>query len=44
MLADHLDRPTIIAIDIGSLARYERPMPVMNSYDQLLSDAAEVTA
>ena len=46
ILAGHLDRPTIAAIDIGSLARYERPMPLMNSYDQLLSHpaVAEVTA
>jgi transposase len=44
MLAGDLDRPAVVAIDIGSLARYERPMPLMNSYDQLLSHAAEVTA
>jgi len=44
MLASHLDRPTVVPIDIGSLARYERPMPVMHSYDQLLSQAVEVTA
>jgi len=44
MLADHLDRPAVAVVDIGSLARYERPMPVMNSYDQLLSHAVEVTA
>ena len=44
MLAGHLDRPTVAAVDIGSLARYEPPMPVMNSYDQLLNHAVEVTA
>jgi transposase len=44
MLAGRLDRPAVAAVDIGSLARYERPMPVMNSYDQLLSHATEVTA
>ena len=44
MLAGHLDRPTVVPIDIGSLARYERPMPVMHSYDQLLGQAVEVTA
>jgi transposase len=44
MLSDHLDRPTVAAVDVGSLARYERPMPVMNSYDQLLNHAVEVTA
>ena len=37
MLPGHLDRPMVAAIDIGSLARYERPMPVMSGYDQLLS-------
>ncbi len=31
MLAGHLDRPAVVAIDIGSLARYERLMPLMNS-------------
>lgn len=46
MLAGQCDRPTVAAIDIGHLARYERPMPVMSSYDQLLSHAgvSEVTA
>jgi len=44
MLAGHLDRPTVMSVDIGPLARYERPMPVMTSYDQLLSHSAEVTA
>lgn len=46
MVAGDLDRPRVAAVDIGALARYERPMPVMNSYDQLLGQAAagEVTA
>ena len=46
MVAGDLDRPRVAAVDIGALARYERPMPVMNSYDQLLGHAAapEVTA
>ena len=46
MLPGHLDRPMVAAIDIGSLARYERPMPVMSGYDQLLSrtELAEVPA
>jgi transposase len=46
MVAGHLDRPAVAAIDIGSLVRYERPMPVMSSYDQLLSPhpVAEVLA
>jgi transposase len=37
MLHGQSDRPTVEAIDIGHLARYERPMPVMSGYDQLLS-------
>ena len=44
MLAGHLDRPSVVPIDIGALARYERPLPVMNSYDQLLRHTVEVTA
>jgi transposase len=44
MLAGHLDRPKSTAIDIGPLARYERPMPLMHSYDELLSHAVEVPA
>jgi hypothetical protein len=44
LMADQLDRPSIEAIEIGALARYERPMPVMTSYDQLLSNSAEVLA
>jgi hypothetical protein len=37
MLSDQFDRPTVEAIDLGHLARYERPMPVISSYDQLLN-------
>lgn len=37
MIAEHFDRPTVEPIDIGPLARYERPLPVMSGYDQLLS-------
>ena len=46
MLAEHFDRPLVAAIDIGALACYERPMPVMSGYDQLLShtELAEVPA
>ena len=32
-----LNRVPCEAIDIGSLERYQRPMPVMNEYDQLLA-------
>ena len=31
-----LHRPVCEAMDIGSLERYQRPLPVMNEYDQLL--------
>jgi hypothetical protein len=36
MITAQLDRPAVEAIDVGQLARYERPLPVMSSYDQLL--------
>jgi transposase len=35
--AEDLSRPPREAIDIGSLKQYQRPLPVMNEYDQLLS-------
>jgi len=44
LTAEQLNRPVIAAIEIGDLARYERPLPVMTSYDQLLSNAMEVQA
>jgi transposase len=34
--AADLSRPPCEAVDIGSLERYQRPLPVMNEYDQLL--------
>jgi hypothetical protein len=34
--ASDLNRPVCEAMDIGSLERYQRPLPVMNEYDQLL--------
>jgi transposase len=34
--ARDLNRAPCEAIDIGSLERYQRPMPLMNEYDQLL--------
>jgi hypothetical protein len=37
LTADDLNRPPTEAIDIGLLCRYERPMPVMSVYDQLLA-------
>ena len=39
MVAEQFDRPAVGPIDIGHLVRYERPLPVMNGYDQLLSHA-----
>jgi hypothetical protein len=44
LTSQQLNRPVIGAIEIGDLARYERPLPVMTSYDQLLSNAQEVHA
>jgi len=35
--ARDLSHPACDALDIGSLDRYQRPLPVMNEYDQLLS-------
>jgi transposase len=35
--ARDLNHPGCDAMDIGSLDRYRRPLPVMNEYDQLLS-------
>jgi len=35
--ARDLNRPVCDVMDIGSLERYQRPLPVMNDYDQLLS-------
>jgi hypothetical protein len=34
--ARDLNRVPCEAIDIGSLERYQRPLPVVNEYDQLL--------
>jgi transposase len=34
--ATDLNRPVCEAMDIGSLERYQRPLPMMNEYDQLL--------
>ena len=35
--AEELQRKTCELMDIGFLERYERPLPVMTEYDQLLS-------
>jgi hypothetical protein len=44
LTAEQMNRPLIAAIAIGDLARYERPLPVMTNYDQLLSNTVEVHA
>lgn len=35
-----VDGAELPAIDIGVLQRYERPLPVLNEYDRLLSVGA----
>ena len=40
LLTESEHRPPQVAVEVGWLGRYERPLPVMNEYDQLL--AAEV--
>jgi transposase len=36
MTADQLDRGQWPGVEVGALARYDRPMPVMDDYDQLV--------
>jgi hypothetical protein len=38
MITAQLNRPAVDAIEVGLLARYERPLPVMSGYDQLLRE------
>jgi transposase len=40
MISTQLTKPTVETIEVGLLARYERPLPVMNSYDQLLREVS----
>jgi hypothetical protein len=40
LLAGQLHRPTIAPIEIGVLSGYERPQPVLSSYDQLLREVS----
>ncbi len=42
LTADTLSRTVPEMVEIGLLDRYERPMPVMNRYDELLSSEAMV--
>lgn len=44
MQAEHQDHSAVESVDVGPLARYERPMPVMSNYDQLLSHTAGAAA
>ena len=39
LAAGRLIKPSVAAIEIGVLARYERPQPVLSDYDQLLAKA-----
>jgi hypothetical protein len=38
LASGQLNRPAVAAIDIGLLARYERPQPVLSGYDRLLGE------
>ena len=39
LVAGRLAKPAVAALEIGVLARYERPQPVLSGYDQLLGKA-----
>jgi len=39
LVGSRLAKPAVEAIEIGALARYERPQPVLSGYDQLLGKA-----
>jgi hypothetical protein len=39
LTAAELSRPRIELLELNALERYERPLPQMNEYDQLLSVA-----
>jgi hypothetical protein len=40
LTATELGRPRAELLELNGLERYERPLPLMNEYDQLLSLAA----
>jgi hypothetical protein len=40
LTAGQMSRPAVAAIDVGGLARYERPQPVLSGYDQLLREVS----
>jgi hypothetical protein len=37
LTVETLERPRCEAVELGDLVRYERPLPLMNDYDQLLA-------
>jgi hypothetical protein len=43
LTAMELGRPRAELLELNGLERYERPLPLMNEYDQLLSIAATAT-
>ena len=43
LTATELNRPRTELLELNGLERYERPLPLMNEYDQLLSIAATAT-
>jgi microcompartment protein CcmL/EutN len=44
LTATELSRPRPELLELNGLERYDRPLPQMNEYDQLLSIAAASTA
>ena len=40
LMSDQLQHPAPASIEIGALSAYERPLPTMAQYDQLLSGSA----
>jgi hypothetical protein len=43
LTATELNRPRTQFLELNGLERYDRPLPLMNEYDQLLSIAATAT-
>ena len=37
LMSDQLQHPAPASVEIGALSAYERPLPTMAQYDQLLS-------
>jgi hypothetical protein len=38
LMTDELQHATVTTVEIGALAAYERPLPTMAEYNQLLSE------